>query len=201
MALTIRASVKVPLERYGCSATFHTFTGLGRYEEHFVLQVGLVDTECPTVRIHSECLTGDVFGSLRCDCGPQLKEALDKLSRHGGYLIYLRQEGRGIGLYSKFDAYLLQDTGMDTFEANAHLDLPEDERDFSVAAQMLVALNVKRCYLITNNPEKIRALNEHGVNVAGAIDTSVFLTSHNYRYLKAKVDKKNHSMKLTPFPK
>jgi GTP cyclohydrolase II len=198
MAVTIRASVTVPLERYGCSAIFHTFNEFGKEEEHLVLQVGVIDTECPTVRIHSECLTGDVFGSLRCDCGPQLKEALDALSQHGGYLIYLRQEGRGIGLYSKFDAYLLQDAGMDTFEANTHLHLPEDERDFSIAAQMLVALGIRRCHLITNNPDKIRALNEHGVTVAKAIHTSVFVTSYNYKYLKAKIDKMNHNMTLTP---
>ena len=111
----------------------------------------------PLVRPHSECLTGDVFGSQRCDCGPQLREAVERIAEAGGYLLYLRQEGRGIGLYAKLDAYALQDTGLDTYEANVALGHGEDERSYLVAAQMLHALGVSRVALLSNNPDKARA--------------------------------------------
>lgn len=110
----------------------------------------------PLVRIHSECLTGDVFGSKRCDCGRQLQEAIDRMAVEGGILIYLRQEGRGIGLYNKLDAYKLQiEEGQDTFEANLHLGLPVDSRDYKIAADMLKDLNISSVRLLTNNPDKI----------------------------------------------
>ena len=112
----------------------------------------------PLVRPHSECLTGDVFGSQRCDCGPQLREAVERIADSGGFLLYLRQEGRGIGLYAKLDAYALQDTGLDTYEANLALGHGEDERSYLVAAQMLHALGVSRVALLSNNPDKARQL-------------------------------------------
>ena len=122
----------------------------------------------PLVRPHSECLTGDVFGSQRCDCGAQLREAVERIAEAGGYLLYLRQEGRGIGLYSKLDAYLLQDAGLDTYEANLALGHAEDERDYTSAAQMLAALDVNTVALLSNNPDKAAQLTRLGVTVTDA---------------------------------
>lgn len=195
--LRIRSSVEIPLAASGQVGKFISFDGLSTPNEHVAIQIG--DRKpgvSPLVRIHSECLTGDIFGSERCDCGPQLHEALDRLSQEGGFLLYLRQEGRGIGLYAKLDAYRLQDRGIDTFEANVRLSYPEDARDFSDAAAMLEALGVDRCRLITNNPDKVAALRERGIRVDGVIPTGVFLTRHNRHYLHAKALKKNHSINL-----
>ena len=116
----------------------------------------------PLVRLHSECLTGDVFGSQRCDCGPQLREAIERITERGGYVLYLRQEGRGIGLYAKLDAYALQDAGLDTYQANLALGHAEDERDYTPAAQMLLALGASRVALLTNNPDKVEQLRDLG---------------------------------------
>lgn len=197
VATLVRAAVSVPMahKEDGVGSTFYSFKGLKAGEEHIAVKLG-PDTDKPLVRIHSECLTGDVFGSQRCDCGPQLQEAISRISSEGGYLIYLRQEGRGIGLYAKLDAYNLQDRGLDTFEANAHLNLPEDGRDFNIAAHILNALNVTQCRLITNNPDKVAALQACGIEVDEVIPTGVFLTTHNRRYLAAKADKKKHQIHL-----
>ena len=119
------------------------------------------------MRLHSECLTGDVFGSQRCDCGPQLREAVERIATAGGFLLYLRQEGRGIGLYAKLDAYALQDDGLDTYDANLALGFGADERDYTVAAQMLLALGVRRVALLTNNPDKVHQLERLGIEVRG----------------------------------
>jgi GTP cyclohydrolase II len=142
--------------------------------------------DVPLVRVHSECLTGDLFGSERCDCGPQLRESLGLLSARGGYLLYLRQEGRGIGLYAKVDAYLLQDAGLDTFAANRMLGYRDDERSFGVAAEMLWALGLREVDLVTNNPDKRAQLEAHGVVVRAQVRTSTHLTQHNGAYLSAK---------------
>ncbi|MFC7511929.1 GTP cyclohydrolase II [Streptomyces thermocarboxydus] len=144
------------------------------------------DAHAPLVRLHSECLTGDLFGSARCDCGPQLDEALALLARHGGALLYLRQEGRGIGLYSKLDAYVLQDAGADTFEANRLLGRGADERDYRTAALMLHALGLRRVTLLTNNPDKERQLRAHGIEVTATRPTGVHVTPDNTAYLEAK---------------
>ncbi|WP_191485580.1 GTP cyclohydrolase II [Pseudomonas sp. FEN] len=194
--LSVRNHVDIPLNEASNPGTFYSFSGLDSAHEHIVIKLGPDNKNSPLVRIHSECLTGDVFSSQRCDCGPQLNESILRMQEEGGYLIYLRQEGRGIGLYAKLDAYRLQDSGMDTFEANTHLNFPEDDRDFSMAADMLKALNIHNCKLITNNPEKIKALVDNGINVDSIIPTGVFLTRHNTHYLQAKIDKKNHLINI-----
>ena len=152
--------------------------------------------DVPLVRMHSECLTGDVFGSSRCDCGPQLREAVARISTRGGVLLYLRQEGRGIGLYNKLDAYALQDTGLDTYEANTALGFAEDARDYTAAAQMLTALGVDELDLLSNNPDKARQLHDLGVSVRRTATTGVFATDSNLRYLHAKVQHTHHDIDL-----
>ena len=141
---TVRTRVAVPLrfgDGYSVDAELVTFHGLTDGQEHLAVVLGEPGAT-PLVRLHSECLTGDVFGSARCDCGPQLREAVERIADRGGVLLYLRQEGRGIGLYNKLDAYALQDQGLDTYAANAALGLPEDARDYTAAAQMLQALGI-----------------------------------------------------------
>ncbi|WP_143342605.1 GTP cyclohydrolase II RibA, partial [Crossiella equi] len=145
---------------------------------------------------HSECLTGDVFGSARCDCGPQLREAVERIAEVGGVLLYLRQEGRGIGLYNKLDAYALQDAGLDTYAANTALGLPEDGRDYGPAAQMLADLGIGELDLLTNNPDKAGQLASHGVRVRATVPTGVYVTENNLRYLRAKVDHTGHTLAL-----
>jgi GTP cyclohydrolase II len=145
------------------------------------------------VRLHSECLTGDALGSLRCDCRDQLIAALSMIGRmRAGILIYLRQEGRGIGLLNKLRAYQLQDHGCDTFEANRALGFADDQRDFSIAAHILRTLKVRSVRLITNNPRKIEALERHGVRVTGRIPVAIPPNAHNLRYLSSKMEKTGH---------
>ncbi|GGZ25027.1 GTP cyclohydrolase II [Streptomyces poonensis] len=199
-AATPRARVRVPLrfhDGYSVDAELVTFHGLADGQEHVAVVLG--DPEpgaAPLVRLHSECLTGDVFGSARCDCGPQLREAVERIAGRGGVLLYLRQEGRGIGLYNKLDAYALQDQGLDTYAANAALGLPEDARDYTAAAQMLRALGVDALDLLSNNPDKARQLRELGVDVRDRVATGVFTTAHNVRYLRAKVLQTQHTLPL-----
>jgi len=149
--------------------------------------------------VHSECLTGDLFGSLRCDCGRQLQEATERLMREGGLLLYLRQEGRGIGLYRKLEAYKLQDAGFDTYEANRLLNLPEDGRNFQCAAQMLGALGVERVRLLSNNPDKSNALRQYGIDVVDVVNTGVYANKHNLAYLTAKREQHHHALRVTEF--
>jgi GTP cyclohydrolase II len=170
-------------------ARVYTFTGLAPDEEHLVVALGPYrrpNGGVPLVRLHSECLTGDVFGSRRCDCGPQLGESLARIADHGGYLVYLRQEGRGIGLYAKLDAYRLQDHGLDTFEANRALGYVEDAREYQVAGEMLLALGVTRADLMTGNQQKARGLEAGGVVVRRTVPTVLHETTENVRYLHAK---------------
>jgi GTP cyclohydrolase II len=182
--------VPLPLrfaDGYATEATLFTFTGLADRREHLAIAVGQPNaTAAPLVRVHSECLTGDVLGSQRCDCGAQLREAVELIADTGGYLLYMRQEGRGIGLYAKIDAYALQDTGLDTYEANLALGHREDERDYTAAAQMLRALDVPTIRLLSNNLDKARQLRRYGITVSEQLPTGVHMSAANTRYLAAK---------------
>lgn len=145
------------------------------------------------VRVHSECLTGDVFGSLRCDCGPQLDLAMEKINQAGaGVLLYLRQEGRGIGLVNKIQAYLLQDQGLDTVEANVQLGFPPDLRDYGIGAQMLVKLGLSTIHLLTNNPKKIIGLEGHGLKITKHLPLRIKSNKYNKSYLQTKRKKLGH---------
>jgi len=163
-------------------------------KEHIALVKGNVDgQEKVFVRIHSECFTGDVLGSRRCDCGEQLDMALQLINKAGsGVLVYLRQEGRGIGLLKKLQAYNLQDKGMDTVDANIHLGYLADEREYSIAALILESLNIKSIELITNNPKKIEALKKLGIDVVSRIPIEVAAHAENVGYLKTKAKKMAH---------
>ncbi|WP_437377499.1 GTP cyclohydrolase II [Inquilinus limosus] len=192
----IRTTVTIPILDGAAKGVFHTFSGFADGGEHFAIALGPEERDLPLVRVHSECLTGDVFGSQRCDCGPQLNDALHRIGKEGGFVLYLRQEGRGIGLYAKLDAYVLQDQGLDTYEANERLNFPHDMRDFTPAAQMLLALGVKRIRLLTNNPDKAKQLEAAGIEIAEIVPTGVFVTEHNIQYLEAKVRKHSHRIDL-----
>ncbi|WP_144128049.1 GTP cyclohydrolase II [Catellatospora sichuanensis] len=207
---TVRTQVQVPMrfpDGYTTMARVVTFTGLVDGREHLALGLGdhaaphgrdLDDLPVPLVRPHSECLTGDVFGSQRCDCGPQLREAAERITVAGGFLLYLRQEGRGIGLYAKMEAYALQDTGLDTYEANLALGHDEDARDYTVAAQMLHALDVSRVALLSNNPDKAEQLARLGVAVTERVPTAVHLSPANAGYLATKARHAAHTLQLRP---
>ncbi|GAB1690265.1 GTP cyclohydrolase II [Krasilnikovia sp. M28-CT-15] len=196
----VRTRVTVPLkfaDGYTTTAEVVTFTGLTDGREHLALALGdVANADVPLVRPHSECLTGDVLGSQRCDCGPQLREAVERIATVGGYLLYLRQEGRGIGLYAKLDAYALQDDGLDTYEANRALGRDDDERDYTAAAQMLTALGVGPVDLLTNNPDKPAQLRALGVDVRDVVPTGVHASAANVRYLAAKVAHTAHTITL-----
>jgi GTP cyclohydrolase II len=192
---SVRKKVLIPIQK--TSGTFVTFHGLHDGHEHIAIGLGPWDVvKSPLVRLHSECLTGDVFGSARCDCGDQLQEAMLKLEDEGGILLYLRQEGRGIGLYNKLDAYELQQQGMDTYEANRFLGFGEDERTYLVAAQMLDALGIGEIRLLSNNPDKRNQLEKHGIIVNDFVTTGVFLKNENRNYLSAKVEVTGHKIAL-----
>lgn len=151
--------------------------------------------EAPLVRMHSECLTGDVFSSYRCDCGEQLEQALQLVAEQGGTVLYLRgQEGRGIGLANKMRAYALQDTGADTVEANEQLGLPVDSRDYQAAAAILSQLGLRSIRLLSNNPEKRDKLVLHGIDVTAMVPSQVPARAENQRYLQTKRDRLNHQL-------
>jgi GTP cyclohydrolase II len=171
------------------------FRSDGDTAEHVALLIGAPNGQPPLVRVHSECLTGDALGSLKCDCGPQLAAALEAISASGwGILLYLRQEGRSIGLVNKLRAYALQDQGYDTVDANLRLGFADDERDFSVAARMLEKLGQSRIRLLTNNPRKVAALEGVGVEVAERVPLKVGAGIHNQAYLDTKRDRSGHQL-------
>ena len=175
-------------------------------KEHVALFTGfepgtLDENEPLLIRLHSECLTGDVFGSRRCDCGEQLEESMKLLREQGrGVLLYLRQEGRGIGLANKISAYALQEEGLDTVQANLALGLPEDARDYRVAAEMLLDLGVRRAAVLTNNPAKIEGLRRHGIEVVERLPVQVEPNPYNLRYLRTKKEKMGHLFPASVLP-
>lgn len=165
-------------------------------QEHVALSMGDLRGPDPVlVRVHSECLTGDAFGSLRCDCGPQLNAALAAVAERGwGCVLYLRQEGRGIGLHAKIQAYHLQDQGADTLDANLMLGHPADGRDYTVAATMLNSLGAGQVSLLTNNPDKVEQLRSYGIDVVERIPLVVGVGDDNRQYLKTKAERMGHQL-------
>jgi len=197
-AAAIRRRIRIPLrfaDGYSTTATVVSFVGLTDAQQHVALELGRpAAAALPLVRLHSECLTGDVFGSQRCDCGPQLREAVERIAKHGGYVLYLRQEGRGIGLYDKLDAYALQDRGLDTYDANLALGYEADERDYTSAAQMLHALCADSIVLLSNNPDKGAQLAHLGITIASQVPTALHLTGANAAYLATKARRGGHDL-------
>jgi len=187
---TARTSIPTPygtfeLRLYECM--------LDNYHHIALIKGEVSGRENVLVRVHSECMTGDVFGSLRCDCGEQLRLALKRIAEEGrGVLLYMRQEGRGIGLVNKLKAYALQDSGLDTVEANEHLGFPPDPRDYGIGAQILADLALHKIRLLTNNPRKIVGLEGYGLKVSERVPISVGATEHNREYLETKRDKLGH---------
>ena len=195
--LSIASRAHLPVEATP-DAEIVAFRSRDDMREHVALVIGTQNGDCaPLVRLHSECLTGDILGSLKCDCGPQLHAALRAMAHEAqaggwGVLLYLRQEGRGIGLVNKLRAYRLQDQGFDTVDANNRLGLPTEARDFPVAARMLELLGVHSIRLMTNNPAKVAALEEVGIPVVERVPHQLPPNPHNARYLDTKRDRTGH---------
>lgn len=189
------ADAKLPTE-FG---VFHMFVFKNNIDskEHIVLVKGnLKNTKTPLVRVHSECLTGEVFGSLRCECGPQLHEALKKINKKGvGVLVYLRQEGRGIGLVNKIKAYKWQDTGLDTIAANKKLGFKADLREYDIAGEILTFLGVKQIQLLTNNPDKLSSLEKYGLRIVKRVSLEIKPNRVNRKYLMTKKNILKHMLK------
>lgn len=185
-------STRIPLEDVGDFKMMLFKNDIDSFE-HFTLYKSIENSQnAPLVRIHSECLTGDLLGSLKCDCGPQLKSSLKMIAEQGGLLIYLRQEGRGIGLKNKLKAYVLQDQGLDTVEANENLGLPVDNRDYSLAFQILKHFGWDKIRLITNNPLKIDGLKMYGITIEERVSIDIAPNAENLNYLKTKKQKLGH---------
>lgn len=177
---------------YGLFNMIAVDSGVADFPHLILCSADLEKVKTPFVRIHSECMTGDVFSSSRCDCGDQLELSQKIIATEGGALLYLRQEGRGIGLINKMKAYNLQDTGLDTYDANLKLGLHQDSRDFSVAIEMLNYLGIKEIKLLTNNPEKLKALEHSDIKVVERVPLEIKSNNVNEAYLKTKKDKAGH---------
>lgn len=193
------AHAKLP-NRFGEDFEVRAFRSVLDGTEHLVMQMGdITAANGPClVRVHSECMTGDVFGSTRCDCGPQLHKAMEMITQEGrGVILYLRQEGRGIGLVNKIRAYALQDKGLDTVEANLHLGFPPDARDYGIGAQILRALGLKQIRLLTNNPAKRVGLKGYGIEVVGRVPLVAEKHKNNAAYLEVKREKMGHVYEST----
>ena len=192
--LRIASRAKLPT-KLAEQAEIVAFRSEGDAAEHVALVIGEPNAQPPLVRLHSECLTGDVLGSLKCDCGPQLDGAIEAIAASGwGILLYLRQEGRGIGLVNKLRAYSLQDQGFDTVDANIRLGFGDDERDFSVAARMLEKLSQHEVRLLTNNPRKVAGLEAAGIKVAQQVPLKTASNRHNREYLETKRVRSGHQL-------
>ncbi|WP_375194571.1 GTP cyclohydrolase II [Sphingobium sp.] len=192
LAIATRARLPVSASE---TAEIVAFRSPDEPREHVALVVGQRNASPPVIRLHSECLTGDVLGSLKCDCGPQLHQALHQIAdAEWGILLYLRQEGRGIGLVNKLRAYALQDQGFDTVDANVRLGFAIDARDFSVAARMLDLLGVDEVRLLTNNPNKVTGLEAAGIKVVERLPIILPANPHNERYLATKRDRTGHQL-------
>ncbi len=192
--LEVAARARLPVEASE-TAEIVAFRSPEEASDHVALIVGKRDGNPPVVRLHSECLTGDVLGSLKCDCGPQLHAALHAMGdAPWGVLLYLRQEGRGIGLVNKLRAYALQDQGFDTVDANLRLGFPVEARDFAIAGRMLELLNVPRIRLMTNNPEKVARLEHEGVEVVERLPLALPTNKYNEQYLATKRDRTGHQL-------
>lgn len=188
------------------TSTAHTIlpTSFGRFQiivyktsdeqEHVALVKGVIGDKT-LVRLHSSCVTGDIFSSLKCDCGDQLKHSMEMIQKNGnGVILYLNQEGRGIGLTNKIKAYALQEKGFDTVEANKKLGLPVDARDYKVAAEILKDLGVKKIRLMTNNPDKVSQLKDYGIEVVEQVRLEIYPNPENKKYLKTKKVKMSHKL-------
>jgi len=196
-SLEIVVDAGVPL-REASRARFVAFRSRLGGPQHYAVVVGAPERqEAPLCRLHSECFTGDIFASMRCDCGEQLHGAIQRMeAAGGGFLLYLSQEGRGIGLVNKLRAYRLQDDGLDTVDANTHLGFEPDERRFLCAARMLELLDGRRVRLLTNNPAKIEALSSRGIVVVNRVEHSFAANDHNQFYLETKAKKSGHMLSL-----
>ena len=190
------ATSTLPIRNLG-SFVMTVFSCKADQAEHLALvKKPTVPNSIPLVRIHSECITGDVFSSAKCDCGEQLNQSLSLIGEAGGIIIYLRQEGRGIGLANKLKAYALQDEGFDTVDANLQLGLPVDNRDYAVAYQILHYMGVQSLRLLTNNPHKVSAMAQYGLHVVERVPLKVEITPQNRAYLMTKQQKLGHYLSI-----
>lgn len=190
------ASTRIPLQNKG-DFKMTVFANELDQAEHFALvKPSLFANRVPLVRIHSECITGDIFGSCKCDCGKQLEQSLSMIAEEGGILIYLRQEGRGIGLANKLKAYALQEQGLDTVDANHQLGLPVDSRDYAIAYQVLKYFGIEAIRLLTNNPSKIAAVDRYGIKVTERVPLEIEPTKESHRYLKTKKERMGHLLAI-----